>query len=122
MRPQAFLVETGDFAQRVVAAAMGVTGEIIQRLEFAEDRDIDRSAEGLFQFVESGGLAAQEQGTQFIGAKGERSHNIIVPATYAPYVRNYNKSTRPPPPPAQARDSHACKGFRRLDLQAGEEQ
>ena len=27
MRPQAFLVETGDFTQGIVAAAMGVTGE-----------------------------------------------------------------------------------------------
>ena len=40
MRPQAFLVEKGDFTQGIVAAAMGVTGEIIQRLEFAEDRDV----------------------------------------------------------------------------------
>ena len=61
MRPQAFLIEKGDLPQRVVAAAMGVTGEVIQRLEFAEDRDIDRGTEGLFQFVESGDLAAQKQ-------------------------------------------------------------
>src|SRR2546427_3621648 len=80
MRPQAFLVEMGDFMKGIVSAAMGVAGEVIQRLEFAEDRDIDRGAEGVFQFVEGGDLAAQEQRTQFIGAKGERSHNVIVPA------------------------------------------
>lgn len=40
MRPQAFLVETGDFPQRVVSTAMGVAGEIVQRLELAEDSDI----------------------------------------------------------------------------------
>jgi len=51
MRPQAFLAEKGDFTQGIVAAAMGVTGEIIQRLEFAEDRDVNRGAEGLLQFV-----------------------------------------------------------------------
>jgi hypothetical protein len=51
MRPQAFLAEKGDFTQGIVAAAMGVTGETIQRLEFAEDRDVNRGAEGLLQFV-----------------------------------------------------------------------
>src|SRR6266436_5643064 len=112
MRPQAFLVEMGDFMKGIVAAAMGVTGEIIQRLEFAEDRDIDRGAEGLFEFVESGDLAAQKQRTQFIGSKGERSHNVIVPTAYAPYVRNYNKFTRPPPLPAQVHESQSCMRFR----------
>jgi hypothetical protein len=64
MRPQTFLVKTGDFTQRIVSAAMGVAGEVIQRLEFAEDRDIDRGARGLFQFVEGSDPAAQEQRTQ----------------------------------------------------------
>jgi hypothetical protein len=31
------LVKAGDFAQRVVSAAMGVAGEVIQRFELAED-------------------------------------------------------------------------------------
>jgi hypothetical protein len=39
--PQSAVVETGDFAQGIVSAAMGVAAEVIQRLEFAEDRDID---------------------------------------------------------------------------------
>ena len=63
MRPQAFLVETGDFRQRVVSTAMGVAGEIVQRLELAKDRDIDRGAKGLLQFVNGGDLAAQQQRT-----------------------------------------------------------
>ena len=60
---------------------MGVAGEIIQRFEFAEDGDIDRSAEGLFEFVKSGDLVAKEQRSQFIGAKRKGSHNVIVPTT-----------------------------------------
>jgi hypothetical protein len=75
---------------------MGVAGEVIQRLEFAEDRDIDRGARGLFQFVEGSDPAAQEQRTQFIGAERERPHNVIVPVILVPYVRNYNKSAYPP--------------------------
>jgi hypothetical protein len=58
MRPQAFLVEPGDFPQRVVSTAMGIAGEIVQRLELAEDCDIDRGAKGLLQFVKGGDLAA----------------------------------------------------------------
>jgi len=98
---------------------MGVAGEIVQRLELAEDRDIDRGAEGLLQFVKGGDLAAQEQRTQFIGAKRERPHNVIVPVTYTLYVRNYNKLAHPPPLPAQARESHACKRFMQSALQTG---
>jgi hypothetical protein len=48
------IVEKGDLAQCVVSAAMGIAGEIIQRFEFTEDRDVDRSAESLFQFVQGG--------------------------------------------------------------------
>src|SRR5882724_12078478 len=101
MRPQAFLVEMGDFMKGIVSAAMGVAGEVIQRLEFAEDRDIDRGAEGLLQFVERGDLASQEQRAQFIGAEGERPHNVIVPVNTDPYVRNYNKFTRALPLPVE---------------------
>ena len=50
---------------------MGVAGEIIQRLEFTEDGDIDRRAEGLFEFLESGDFVAQQKGAQVIGAEGK---------------------------------------------------
>ena len=101
---------------------MGVAGEVVQRLEFAEDRDIDRGAKGLFQFVEGGDLAAQQQRTQFIGAERERSHNVIVPVKYTPYIRNYNKLAHPPPLPAQAHESHACKRFMQFGASNREEQ
>src|SRR5258708_37033450 len=73
---------------------MGVAGEVVQRLQFSEDRDIDRRAKGLFEFVEGGNLGAHEQRTQFVGAVGEGSHNVIVPTAIEPPVRNYNKSRR----------------------------
>src|ERR1700686_520982 len=101
MRPQPFLVETDDLTQGIVSAAMRVAGEVIQRLEFAEDRDVDRGAQSLFQFVERGGLASREQTAQFIGAEGEGPHNVIVPVNLDPYVRNYNKSARTLPLPVE---------------------
>jgi len=52
------IVEKGDLTQRVVSAAMGIAGEVIQRFEFTEDGDVNRSAEGLFQFVQSGDFVA----------------------------------------------------------------
>ena len=61
MRPQPFVVETNDLTKRIVFAAMGVAGEVIQRLQLAEDSDIDSGAEGVFQIVESGNLVAQQQ-------------------------------------------------------------
>src|ERR1700681_4495231 len=94
MRPQSLVVETSDFTEGIVSTAMGVAGDIIQRLEFAEDRQIDSGAEGLFQFIEGGDLATQQHRTQFIGAEGERSHNVIVPIIWSLPIRNYNKSAR----------------------------
>src|ERR1700729_4226464 len=95
MRPQPFVVKTRDFAQGIVTTAMRIAGEVIQRFEFAEDSHIDYCAEGLFEFIEGGDLATQQQRTQFIGAKRERSHNVIVPVKRKPFTRNYNKSARP---------------------------
>src|SRR5260370_18905335 len=79
LRPQATLVKTGDFAQRIVTAAMGVAGEVIQRFELSEDSDVDGSAEGSRHFVEGGDVVAAQKPAQFIGAVEEGSHNVIVP-------------------------------------------
>src|ERR1017187_2456893 len=92
MKPQTFVVKTRDFAEGVVSTAMRVAGDVIQRFKFAEDSHIDCGAEGLFEFIEGGDLATQQQRTQFIGAERERSHNVIVPAKRWPSTRNYNKS------------------------------
>src|SRR6266550_6119591 len=96
MRPQPLIVETSDFAEGIVSTAMGVAGDVIQRLEFAEDGHIDCGAEGLFQFIEGGDLATQQQRAQFIGAEGERPHNVIVPSIRIPPIRNYNKYATAP--------------------------
>src|SRR6266851_6274128 len=91
LRPQSHVVKAGDFAQSIVSAAMGVADEVIQGFELAEDGDIDRGAEGLLQFVESGDLVAQQKRAQFMGVEGEGPHNVIVPTATVPPDRNYNK-------------------------------
>src|SRR5260370_14081410 len=78
----------------MVAAAMGVAGEVGQGFEIAEDSDMDRGAEGMFNLGESGQLVTQQKAAQFIGAVGEGSHYVIVPTGTIPTVRNYNKSQR----------------------------
>src|SRR5271169_1022684 len=90
--PQSHVVKAGDFAQSIVSTAMRVTGEIIQRLELAEDGDVDRSAEGLLHIVESGDLKTQQKRAQVLRAVGDGSHNVIVPIKEKPPDRNYNKS------------------------------
>src|SRR2546426_8431478 len=37
LRPQPMLVKTGDFAQSIVSATMGIAGEVIQRFERSEE-------------------------------------------------------------------------------------
>ena len=94
LRPQPMLVKTGDFAQSIVSATMGIAGEVIQRFELAEDSDVDRGTEGLLHFIEGDDLVAQQKRAQFIGAVGEGPHNVIVPITAVLPDRNYNKSKR----------------------------
>ncbi len=77
-RPQTVVVKASDLAQSIVSAAMGVAGEVVQRFEFAEDSDIDGSAESLLQLVEGGDLVAQQKCLQRIAAEREGSHNVIV--------------------------------------------
>src|ERR1700689_1868427 len=69
----------GRFHAGIVSAAMGVAGDVAERLQFSEDRDIGRRAKGLFEFVEGGNLGTHEQRAQFVGAVREGSHNVIVP-------------------------------------------
>ena len=77
-RPQSVVVKTGDFVQGIVSAAMGVAGEVIQRFEFTEDGDIDRGAESLFQFVQSGDLVAQQKRAQGIGSEWKERGLIML--------------------------------------------
>jgi hypothetical protein len=52
------IVKAGDFAEGIVSAAVGIAGEVIRRLEFAEDRDVNRRAKGKFQFIQGGDCLA----------------------------------------------------------------
>jgi hypothetical protein len=106
MRPQSVIVKAGDIAQGIVAAAMGIAGEVIERPEFAEDGDIHRGAESLFQFVQGGDLVAQQKHAQSIGAEREGAHNVRVPTDIKLSCRNYNKSTttQGPRPSSAAKD------------------
>ena len=60
MRPQPFVVETSNFAEGIVSTAMRVAGDVIQRLEFAKDGDIDGITESSLHLVERGDLVAQQ--------------------------------------------------------------
>src|ERR1017187_3325667 len=91
LRPQSMIVKAGDFAERIVSAAMGIAGEVIERFELAEDGDVDGVAKGLLHLVEGGDLGPEPQHAQCIGAVGEESHNVIVPITTIPPDRYYNK-------------------------------
>ena len=77
--PQAQIIETNDFAERIIATPMGVAGEIVQRFEFAEDGDSSLGAEGLLEFQQRGDFVAAEQVAQRGRAESGGSHNGIVP-------------------------------------------
>src|SRR5580658_11144686 len=101
LRPQPVVVKAGDFAERIVSAAMGVAGKVGQRLELAEDGEIDGSAEGLLHLIEGGDLVAQQKTAQFVGTIGEGPHNVRVPTIMIPPDRYYNKSWHGWPPLAR---------------------
>jgi len=73
------IIEASDFAERVKPAAMRITAEVVQRLEFTEDGDVDGSAESVLEIIQSGDFVAQQKRAQSIGAEGSWPYNVIVP-------------------------------------------
>src|ERR1039457_1096752 len=79
VRPQAGVVETGSFAEGVIAAAMSIAGQVIQQLELAKDGRVGTGAESGFQLGQRGDFVAQEMLADGVGVEGELTHNDIVP-------------------------------------------
>ncbi len=81
--PQAGSVEAGSLTEGIVAAAMGIAGEVIQKLEFAKDGEVGASAERAFEFGQGCDFVAQQVLAESLGIEGEWSHNVIVPIKQA---------------------------------------
>lgn len=56
MRPKTLIIKASDIGKRVIAATMGIAGQIVQRAKLPENRDIGGGAERLFQLDEVGDL------------------------------------------------------------------
>jgi len=82
--PQAGLVETGGFAEDIVAAAMGIAGQVTQELELAKDGEIGSGAESLFEFGKCRDFLTQQVFAEGLGIEREWTHNVIVPTAGAP--------------------------------------
>jgi hypothetical protein len=79
LRPQAVIVKAGDFGQGVEAPAMGVAGEVVQLLQFAEDGEIGIRAQDTLQFGQIGDSMLAEVPAENGGIKRGRAHNVRVP-------------------------------------------
>ena len=77
--PQTGVVEAGGFTEGVIAPAVGITGEVVEGLEFAKDGEVGGGAESVFEFRQSSDFVAQQVLPQDLGVEGEWSHNVIVP-------------------------------------------
>jgi hypothetical protein len=69
--PQAGVVETGGFAESIVATAMSIAGQVIQELEFAKDGEVGTGAESGFELGQSGDSVAQEVLAEGVGVERE---------------------------------------------------
>ena len=56
MRPETLIIKASNLGKRVIAAAMGIAGQIVQCTEFPENGDIGCGAERLFQLGKIGVL------------------------------------------------------------------
>jgi len=79
MGPQTDVVKAGGFAECIIAAAMGIAGEVIQELEFSKDGEVGAGAERRLQFGQSSDFVAQEMLAESLWVEGERAHNVRVP-------------------------------------------
>lgn len=93
LRPQSSVVETRDFTESVVLAAMGEAGEVIQRFESRKTVTSTEVLSACFcsSVWRSCGAAAANAVHQ---ERKERSHNVIVPINGELSIRNHKKSER----------------------------
>ena len=79
VRPESGVIEASDFAKRIVAAAVGIAGQVVEQFEFAKDSGVGGGAEGLLQLRQGGDFVAQEVFAKELGVEGGGPHNDIVP-------------------------------------------
>src|ERR1700736_4349097 len=77
--PQACVVEASGFAEGIVAAAMGIAGEVIQKLELAKDGEVGGGTESAFEFGQGCDFVAAQVLAEGLSMEGEGAHNVIVP-------------------------------------------
>src|SRR5439155_22311433 len=77
--PQSVIVEKRHLPECVIAAAMRIAAEVVERLQFSEDGDVDLRAQSLLEFIQRGDFITQQKRAQCIGAEGCWAHNVIVP-------------------------------------------
>ena len=90
-RPEAALVEIGEFVEGVVAAAMGVAGAGVEVLELAErGAPADAGAERDQHVGQRGDGLLSEQGDDGVGGESGWSHSGTITNTY---IRNGARSS-----------------------------
>src|SRR5215831_20004746 len=94
VRPEAGVVKTGDLAEGIVATAMRIAGEVIEKFEFAEYGEAGAAAENLFEFRQGGDPVAEQVLAQQLRVKGDGSHNVIVPTRRPSQSELYHISRR----------------------------
>src|SRR5260370_41693352 len=75
--PQACVVEASGFAEGIVAAAMGIAGEVIQKLELAKDGEVGGGTESAFEFGQGCDFVAGRGCAGCLWGAGRGCHNIL---------------------------------------------
>ena len=75
VRPQAMVVEAGRLAQGVIAAAVGVGGDVVQGSELAQDSLPGGGSESVEQFGHGGHGLVEQQVTEGLRVEGGGPHN-----------------------------------------------
>src|SRR6266478_3403687 len=79
VRPETTIVETSDFLQGVIAAAVSVAGPVVQQLEFSEHRDVHVCIQSTFQIRECCNFVSPQILPQDLGVEYGWSHNVRIP-------------------------------------------
>ena len=75
MGPKTLIIKASNLGKRVIAAAMGIAGQVVQRAEFPENGDIGCGAERLFQLGKIGNLVSTQVPANNARIESGRSHN-----------------------------------------------
>ena len=80
MRPEASIIEVSDLVESVIAAPMGIAGQVVQRFQLPEDRQVRIRVQSALQLRKGRDFMTTQILAERLGIKADWPHNVRIPS------------------------------------------